>query len=325
MKQVFLISCVKSKRTDKSACRAEEMYISPLYRASLSHALSFAEDKSGQVFILSALYGLLALDDTIDYYEKTLGNMSGSERARWGARVGESLAERFDLEATHFVFLAGEKYVTSLRKYLKHYNEPLQDLRGIGTRIRWLNEHARGGQGTATSMAAAKPVTPAAPRTTGAQAQFADALKAQMAKARDRGDASLTMTSGELHRLVGGYPGPGHRMPICCNAMYGAMGEGDIIVAKPPSGKGASLKITYMLHPEASAVPLPSSPSEPPQSPPTVFVTARALRSAEALNRVPDDKPGWYRWWAPGRVVSALLSSSHLTEDYVKALGVSSQ
>ena len=33
------------------------------------------------------------------------------------------------------------------------------------------------------------------------------------------GEKEVTITSGELHRLLGGYPGTNHRMPICCAAM----------------------------------------------------------------------------------------------------------
>lgn len=73
MKQIYLISCVKSKQAASPSCKAEEMYTSPLYRASLSHALNWADNKYEQVFILSAKYGLLSLDENIDYYEKTRG------------------------------------------------------------------------------------------------------------------------------------------------------------------------------------------------------------------------------------------------------------
>jgi len=39
-------------------------------------------------------------------------------------------------------------------------------------------------------------------------------------KALKNGEQSLTITSGELHRMGGGYPGAKHRMPMCCEAMY---------------------------------------------------------------------------------------------------------
>ena len=58
---------------------------------------------------------------------------------------------------------------------------------------------------------------------------------------------SITIISGDLHRKVGGYPGPDHRMPVCCSVMKKVMKEADLIISQPPKGKGATLKIQYTL------------------------------------------------------------------------------
>ena len=57
----------------------------------------------------------------------------------------------------------------------------------------------------------------------------------------------VDVTSGDLHRRVGGYPGPNHRMPICCSVMRQAMQGGDVILDEPPKGNGATLAIRYRL------------------------------------------------------------------------------
>jgi hypothetical protein len=57
----------------------------------------------------------------------------------------------------------------------------------------------------------------------------------------------VDVTSGDLHRRVGGYPGPNHAMPNCCSVMRQAMQSGDVIVAEPPKGNGATLTIRYRL------------------------------------------------------------------------------
>lgn len=57
----------------------------------------------------------------------------------------------------------------------------------------------------------------------------------------------ITIRAGDLHKALGGYPGPNHRMPICCSAMYQAMDIGDEIVKAPPKGRGANLYIRYRL------------------------------------------------------------------------------
>lgn len=56
---------------------------------------------------------------------------------------------------------------------------------------------------------------------------------------------SVEIRAADLHRAVGGYPGPDHRMPICCQAMRRAMAPTDVIVAAPPKGNGGSLLIRY--------------------------------------------------------------------------------
>jgi len=55
----------------------------------------------------------------------------------------------------------------------------------------------------------------------------------------------VDVKSGDLHRILGGYPGPDHRMPICCDVMYHNMRGEDKVLEKPPKGRGASLIIRY--------------------------------------------------------------------------------
>lgn len=55
--------------------------------------------------------------------------------------------------------------------------------------------------------------------------------------------------SGNLHRLIGGYPAQNgnHRMPICCEVMKNAKQENDEVLSEPPSGQGATFTIRYKL------------------------------------------------------------------------------
>lgn len=64
-----------------------------------------------------------------------------------------------------------------------------------------------------------------------------------------QGRATAEINAGELHRRVGDYPGPNHRMPMCCEVMRDAFAPdvGDAIVEEPPSGQGAILTIKYVL------------------------------------------------------------------------------
>ncbi len=43
----------------------------------------------------------------------------------------------------------------------------------------------------------------------------------------------IDVNAGQLHRLVGNYPGGNHRMPVCCKVMRDAMLEQDVILQEP--------------------------------------------------------------------------------------------
>jgi hypothetical protein len=76
---------------------------------------------------------------------------------------------------------------------------------------------------------------------------FGAILDASLMAAHRARHPEVIIVSGDLHRDVGGYPGPDHRMPICCRVMRDAMRPGDEIVDEPPKGTGATLAIRYKL------------------------------------------------------------------------------
>jgi 5-methylcytosine-specific restriction protein A len=78
-------------------------------------------------------------------------------------------------------------------------------------------------------------------------------LKAQLYRAQKRGLSHIDIKAGDLHRRLGGYPAQSHQMPSCCEAMYAEKNAGDVIIARPPEGKGASLTVRYKLPRRANA------------------------------------------------------------------------
>lgn len=76
---------------------------------------------------------------------------------------------------------------------------------------------------------------------------FRAELEAQIDRAQKQGRPHAEINAGELHRIVGGYPGSAdHSMPICCDVMRKVAKEmSSEPVYEPPSGKGASLTIRY--------------------------------------------------------------------------------
>lgn len=132
MQTIVLISCVSQKLPIKT--RAEELYTSTLFKLNMQFAKRLNPDG---IFILSAQYGLLALDDEVEPYDVTLNNMPAEERKTWTKGVLKQLNNKFDLENDHFVILAGDRYRQYLIKNLKSFEIPLKGLR-IGKQLQYL-------------------------------------------------------------------------------------------------------------------------------------------------------------------------------------------
>ena len=137
MQRIVLLSCVSKKLDTKS--RARDLYVSPLFRYALKYAESLDTDK---IFILSAKYGLVGLDEEIEPYELTLNGMKSIEKKVWADNVLKQLASESDLDNDEFVFLAGENYRKYLVLHIKNYNVPMQGL-GIGKQLKFLKDKTR--------------------------------------------------------------------------------------------------------------------------------------------------------------------------------------
>jgi hypothetical protein len=134
MAKIVLISCV-SKKLDKKS-KTKDLYISPLFKYNLLYAHSLNPDK---IFILSAKYGLLDLEQEIDTYNTTLNNMKLAEIKLWAEKVLKQLELKTNLKDDEFIFLAGDKYRKFLLPFIAHYTLPLMHL-GIGKQLKFLKE-----------------------------------------------------------------------------------------------------------------------------------------------------------------------------------------
>jgi len=77
--------------------------------------------------------------------------------------------------------------------------------------------------------------------------EFENALIEIFQDAQKDGLSSVNVTSGELHRKLGGYPSSNHNMPGCCSVMSRIMESDDEVLDEPLKGKGATLTIKYSL------------------------------------------------------------------------------
>ncbi len=134
MKKIVLIPCVKSKREHRS--KACELYTSTLFTKCLAYAKTLNPD---DIYILSAKHGVLALNDKIEPYEKTLNNMGVADKRAWATRVLGELRQKTDLDRDEFIFLAGNDYRVGLLPHIKNYKVPMKGLQ-IGKQFAWLKE-----------------------------------------------------------------------------------------------------------------------------------------------------------------------------------------
>jgi len=134
MKKVTLISCVSKKLNFKA--KAQDLYQSSLFKKSLAYAKQINSD---EIYILSAKYGLIKLNDIIEPYDKTLNKMSVSEKKKWSNEVFTKLQKYEIINNTNFIFLAGENYRKYLIEKLPNYKVPMKGLK-IGKQLQFLTE-----------------------------------------------------------------------------------------------------------------------------------------------------------------------------------------
>lgn len=131
---VSFVACCKLKSNEKTT--AEKMYISPLFKLSLK----YAKEHSDIVFILSAKYGLLALNDIIKPYNETLNTKTDDEINEWSRGIIKSI-KHLGLEKSKFFYLCGNNYKKYLEKKLPG-KDPMKGL-SLGFRLQWLKNHIK--------------------------------------------------------------------------------------------------------------------------------------------------------------------------------------
>jgi len=105
-------------------------------------ALGCVERHADQVYILSAKYGLVTLDQQLEPYEQTLKQMPIQERRAWAERVFQQIQARLgpDLSQFTFEFHAGTEYRRHLAPLLTQAGArctcPVEGL-GIGERMNY--------------------------------------------------------------------------------------------------------------------------------------------------------------------------------------------
>jgi len=137
MRKIALISCVSKKL--KGIHPAYKLYSpSTLFKAHWNYALQTLKlDPKSDIFIISALHGLVHPFEKISKYNVTLKTMSKEEKKQWAEKVVLQLKSGFDLNETEFLILAGKDYYEELIKLLPHYKLIPDEPMPIGKRVQW--------------------------------------------------------------------------------------------------------------------------------------------------------------------------------------------
>lgn len=150
---IGLVGCAAQKLDQPAPAR--ELYTSRLFRA----ALAYAEARCARTYVLSALHGIVELDQVVEPYDQRLGSVH--ERSAWASRIVNCLIDRHG-DRVNFLLLAGLDYAAPIDAELEPPDgcrcdhtwlgvrvprgRVLQPLVGmtIGQRLRFLSDDARG-------------------------------------------------------------------------------------------------------------------------------------------------------------------------------------
>ena len=132
--KIVLIACCSKKLASESIVK--DLYISTLFKYSYLYAKQIKPD---YIFVLSAKYGLLKMDDVIKPYNETLNKKSKSEKEEWANKVILQLKEYVNLDKDQVIFLAGLNYRKFLIDNIKRFDIPMIGL-SIGKQLQYLRK-----------------------------------------------------------------------------------------------------------------------------------------------------------------------------------------
>ena len=125
---IYIISCGSKKRD--SICLAKDMYVGPLFKAALAYARARVPESN--IFIISAKYGILRLNDVISPYNEKMG-INGSITID---KISFQ-ANQLGIVDQQITVLAGSAYTSFLRDVFEKFETPLAGL-SLGYSIQFL-------------------------------------------------------------------------------------------------------------------------------------------------------------------------------------------
>jgi len=111
--KIALISCGKAKQPGKH--KARDLYVGTYFKTTLAYAMQ----QSDQIYILSAKYGLVELDQTLDSYELKITQMPKTQRKLWALGVLKQMRTK-GIDTHEIDIYAGKPYYEHLLPHLQN-------------------------------------------------------------------------------------------------------------------------------------------------------------------------------------------------------------
>ena len=137
MKKIALISCGSLKVNKKS--KVKNLYIGDLFKKSLNYCLQNYDE----VYVLSAKYGLLHLEEEIEPYNVSLHSKTIRERKEWAYKVYKQIEEKIGLNNKFYLY-TGKLYREYLLRVLNS-EAPLSKLtnNGLGYQKKFYKDNTK--------------------------------------------------------------------------------------------------------------------------------------------------------------------------------------
>ena len=131
-----IIGCTKKKQS--YPCTVEEMYsASNIFRMMVKYAKDVL--KADHIYVVSAKYHVLTLDEVIEPYDEYILNMSADKRQAFRKQLFYDLIDKGVDFDEHTVFLIGKHYIKGLTQYFTDYEWPTEHYQ-FGQCKQWLKK-----------------------------------------------------------------------------------------------------------------------------------------------------------------------------------------
>ena len=126
---IVIVAC-GAKKLDRPA-RARDLYAGAYFKAALAYAHALAPAKD--IFILSAKYGLIGINDHVEPYDLKMGEPGSVTSVKLSGQ-----AEFYGLLEEKPIILGGKLYAGLCREVWREAQAPLEGKGGLGEQISWM-------------------------------------------------------------------------------------------------------------------------------------------------------------------------------------------